>query len=151
MMSKHENSSSCNQIDSSGAIDGVTTLDAQIVTGELTLRRLSLERQLKEVRSERKAAHKQSRKLVTYYEERIAVANRRYQSTTNGSSNLNEYIYAAREQYDLYPGEYIVRKHAQLLIVGRSQQLLESYATLNSNTEPAFKIFEIHYSICSWH
>jgi hypothetical protein len=109
---------------------GGVALDEQIATGELTLRRLSLKRQLAEVRSQRKDAKEQHHKLVTYYHDRSIVDKRRYQSTINISSSLNAYINAAKGKYDVNPGRYVVRKHAQLLKIERSQELLESYAAI---------------------
>lgn len=102
-------------------------LDEEITTGQLTLRRLSLDRQLAEVRSQRKSAKEQHHKLVSHYQARSIADRRRLHSIINGSATLTTYFNATKGKYDVNPGDYVVRKHAQLLQLVRSQEILESY------------------------
>lgn len=106
-------------------------LDDEIATGRLTLRRLSLERQLKEVRLERQHANGDQERLIKSYTDRMAAATKRFQSlvtSTSGSRSACRRV--AKEYYPRNCGDYVVRKHAQLLHLLRSQQILESYVSI---------------------
>ena len=105
-------------------------LDEQIITAQLTLQQLSLQRQLKQVRDQRRAANEQHRKYAQHCEERMAQAARRCRVMIHGMRNLSEYFSVVRAFYPSNPGGYVLRKHAKLLMCIRSQHILEKYNLL---------------------
>lgn len=107
------------------------SLDEQLANGVLSLRRLSLRRQLNEIRLERQRDNQDQEKLVKSYKNRMAAATKRFQAIMIGTCDIrSEYIRIAQEHYTKDCGDYVVRKHAQLLHLGRSQPILEAYISM---------------------
>ena len=105
-------------------------LDEQIITAQLTLQQLSLQRQLKQVRDQRREANEQHQKYAQHCEERMAQAARRCRVMIHGMRNLSEYFSVVRAFYPSNPGGYVLRKHAKLLMCIRSQHIVENYNRL---------------------
>lgn len=121
---------------------GSPALEEQIAAGKLSLRRLSLERQLKEVRLERQCDNQDQEKLVKSYNDRMAAITKRFRSIMNGTSDTRrEYRRIAKDHYSKNCGDYVVRKHTQLLHLMRSQQLLESYVSISQ--QQCVKLIEV--------
>jgi hypothetical protein len=105
-------------------------LDEQITAAQLTLQQLSLRRQLKQVRDQRREANEQHRQFVQHCEERMVQAAKRCQVIIHGMRNLSDYFTVVKALYPSNPGDYVLCKHAQLLMCVRSQHILENYNLL---------------------
>jgi hypothetical protein len=113
-------------------------LDEQITMAQLTLQQLSLQRQLRQVRDQRREANEQHRLLTQNYEDRMDQAAKRClvmihgmrNLSDYGMRNLNDYFSVVGALYPSNPGGYVLRKHAQLLMCIRSQHILENYNLL---------------------
>ena len=105
-------------------------LDEQITTAQLALQQLSLRRQLRQVRDQRREANEQHRQLAQNCEERMAQAAKRYRLMIHRMRNLSDYASVVAALYPCNPGGYVLRKHAQLLMCIRSQHIVENYNRL---------------------
>jgi hypothetical protein len=105
-------------------------LDEQITTAQLALQQLSLRRQLRQVRDQRREANEQHRQLTQNCEERMAQAAKRYRLMIHGMRSLSDYDRVVAALYPCNPGGYVLRKHAQLLMCIRSQHIVENYNRL---------------------
>ena len=105
-------------------------LDEQITTAQLALQQLSLRRQLRQVRDQRREANEQHRQLAQNCEERMAQAAKRYRLMIHGMRSLSDYDRVVAALYPCNPGGYVLRKHAQLLMCIRSQHIVENYNRL---------------------
>ena len=108
-------------------------LDEQITTAQLTLQTLSLQRQLKQVRHQRREANEQHRQVAQHCEARMAQAEARCRLIIHGMRSLSDYVSVVGALYPSNPGGYVLRKHAQLLMCIRSQHILEKYNHLTEN------------------
>jgi flagellar biosynthesis chaperone FliJ len=113
-------------------------LDEQITTAQLTLQQLSLKRQLKQVRDQRREANEQHRQLAQNSEDRMARAAKRGQVMIHGMRNLSDYFTVVKALYPSNPGHYVLRNHAQLLMCIRSQHILENYNRLTEHQYGTF-------------
>lgn len=103
-------------------------MEQHIAIAELTMKSLKVRRQLLEIRRQRDVAiGEHQRHVLQECEERIAVAQQQFQQHIHGISDLPEYVAAVKEKYDRNPGRYLLRKHAQIVKLVRSQQLLEDH------------------------
>ena len=105
-------------------------LDEQVATAQLTLQHLSLQRQLRQVRDQRREANEQHRQLAQNCEERMAQAAKRSRLMIHGMRSLSDYASVVAALYPCNPGGYVLRKHAQLLMCIRSQHIVENYNRL---------------------
>ena len=105
-------------------------LEEQITTAQLTLQQLSLQRRLRQVRDHRRKVNEQHRQIIEHYGGRMAQAAKRYRATIHDMRNLNDYFSVVEALYSCNPGDYVLRKHAQLLMCIRSQHILENYNLL---------------------
>jgi hypothetical protein len=108
-------------------------LDEQIITAQLTLQQLSLQRQLKQVRHQRREANEQHRQVAQHCEARMAQAEARCRLIIHGMRSLSDYVSVVGACYQSNPGGYVLRKHAQLLMCIRSQHILEKYNRLTEH------------------
>jgi flagellar biosynthesis chaperone FliJ len=100
---------------------------------QLTLQQLSLQRQLKQIRDQRREANEQYRQLAQYSEGRMAKAAKRCRVLLHGMCNLSAYLSVVGALYPCNPGGYVLRKHARLLMYVRSQRILENYNRLKEH------------------
>ena len=108
-------------------------LDEQIITAQMTLQTLSLQRQLKQVRHQRREANEQHRQVAQHCEARMAQAEARCRLIIHGMRSLSDYVSVVGALYPSNPGGYVLRKHAQLLMCIRSQHILEKYNRLTEH------------------
>jgi hypothetical protein len=105
------------------------SIDYHIKNAELTLRRLSLERQIAAVKKSRETAAIVHEKVCRHYTDRLAAASKRLRSTIE-CPHLKDYIEAVGQQYDSIPLQYVVRKHAEIVRFMRVQEVMDLYLQL---------------------
>ena len=105
-------------------------LDIHIENATLSLKRLTLIRELQEAREQRQAAKENHARLVQHHEAFSSSVAKRIHSGLHGNGNRADYMSAAESQYECIPAQYVVRQHAELIKVVRSQELLETYIRL---------------------
>ena len=105
-------------------------LDELVITAQLTLQQLSLQRQLKQVRDQRRDANERHEKFARHCEERMAEVTKRCRAMIHGMRYSSDYFSVVGALYPCNPGGYVLRKHAQLLMCVRSQHILENYNSL---------------------
>jgi len=108
-------------------------LDELVITAQLTLQQLSLQRQLKQVRDQRRDANERHEKFARHCEERMAEVTKRCRAMIHGMRYLSDYVTVVGALYPCNPGGYVLRKHAQLLMCVRSQHILENYNRLTEH------------------
>jgi hypothetical protein len=108
-------------------------LDELIITAQLTLQQLSLQRQLKQVRDQRRDANERHEKFARHCEERMAEVTKRCRAMIHGMRYSSDYFSVVGALYPCNPGGYVLRKHAQLLMCVRSQHILENYNSLTEH------------------
>ena len=104
-------------------------IELHINNARMSLKCLTLQRELKEVRTQRAATNGEHFKFVRHYNTRIADASKRLGVAVHGT-NLKPHIDAAEKQYIDFPPKYIIRKYAELVKVARAQEVLETYTRL---------------------
>ena len=102
-------------------------LHDQIVNAELTLKQLSLQRQLQEIRDERREANERHKGLADHYAQRMTEASKRCHTILNDLYKLSDYMSVSAEYYNDNPGNYVLSKHSQLLMFIRSNHILDNY------------------------
>ena len=105
-------------------------LQEQIINAEQTLQKLSLQRQLEEIRDERREANEHHQDLVDHCAQRMAEVTQRCRSILNELYHLSDYMPIVADHYTASPGSYVLRKHSQLLMIIRSNHILDNYHRL---------------------
>ena len=105
-------------------------LQEQIVNAEQTLQKLSLQRQLAEIREERREANDYHQDLVNHCAHQMSEATHRCRSILQELYQLSDYMSIVADQYTASPGNYVLRKHSQLLMIIRSNHILDNYHRL---------------------
>lgn len=105
-------------------------LDSQIESATLSLKRLSLRRELQEVRQQRQVANEQHTRVVKNHEDLASSVQKRLDTMLHGRSNMRDYVAAVEVMYDDVPPNYVVRQHAELVKIVRSQEVLETFIRL---------------------
>jgi hypothetical protein len=123
-----------NNKDESFATIGITCnimpIHEQIVNAEQTLKQLSLQRQLQEIREERREANQRHRGLVDHYMQRMTESSQRCHAILSDMYKLSDYMSVVADYYNVNPGSYVLRKHSQLLMFIRSNHILDNYHQL---------------------
>lgn len=105
-------------------------LDTQIENATLSLKRLSLKRELQEVREQRQAANEQHARIVRNHGELASRVQQRLHNVLHGKSNMRDYVVAVEAKYETLPPQYVVRQHAELVKIIRYQEILETFIRL---------------------
>jgi hypothetical protein len=108
----------------------ISILDSQIENATLSLKRLSLRRELQEVREQRQAANEHHASIVRNHMELASSVQKRLDTMLHGKSNMRDYVSAVEAMYDDVPPQYVVRQHAELVKIVRSQEILETFIRL---------------------
>mmetsp|Transcript_25602 Transcript_25602/g.42574 ORF Transcript_25602/g.42574 Transcript_25602/m.42574 type:complete len:195 (+) Transcript_25602:860-1444(+) len=105
-------------------------MEQQIAVAELTLRGLQLRRQLQEVRRQRAIANEEHERHVEQCQERTTKVGIQFHALIHGEDSSSDYIDVVKEIHTRNLGRYVIRKHARLIKLVRSQELLAGYVQI---------------------